>query len=134
MANDERQDVSDVFEPLLDLLLRAQEPPARDVPTIKGPPAKVAALDMLRELQSGTISRDHLGEDYSIYLTDERVKGAKERLGRLGEPVKIEAEPPSERGGMEVALVHFTFKAGKIKALMYRTPDGKIQEFLVYKE
>jgi hypothetical protein len=35
---------------------------------------------------------------------------------------------------MEVVLVHFTFKAGKIKALMYRTPDGKIQEYLVYKE
>ena len=31
-------------------------------------------------------------------------------------------------------MVHFTFKAGKVKALMYRTPDGKVQEFLIYKD
>jgi len=31
-------------------------------------------------------------------------------------------------------MVHFTFKSGKVKGLMYRTPDGKIQEFLIYKE
>lgn len=134
MANDERQDASDVFEPLLELLLKAQEPPKPDVPAIKGPPAKVAALDLFRELQSGKVNRDCLGEDYSLYLTEERVKGAKERLGPLGEPTKVEVDPTAERGGMEVAMVHFTFKNSKMKGLMYRTPDGKIQEFLIYKE
>ena len=134
MANDERRDAGDVFEPLLELLLKAQEPPAPDVPKIKGPGPKDAALDMLRQLQRGEIRRDGLGDDYSIYLTDERVKGAKERLGPLGEPTKMEVEPTAERGGMEVAMVHFTFKSGKVKGLMYRTPDGKIQEFLIYKE
>ena len=36
---------------------------------------------------------------------------------------------------MEVVTVHFTFKSGKkVKGLMYRTPDGKVQEFLIYKD
>ena len=134
MANAEHQDAGDVFEPLLDLLIRSQEPPAPDVPAIKGPPAKVAALDLLRELQAGQVSRDSLGEEFNLFLTDERVKGAKDRLGPLGEPTKVNVDPASERGGMEVAMVHFTFKSQKIKALMYRTPDGKVQEFLIYKD
>jgi CubicO group peptidase (beta-lactamase class C family) len=134
MANSEHQDAGDIHEPLLELLMKAQEPPAPDVPAIKGPPARAAALDMLRELQSGSIRRDALGEDFSLFLTEGRVNGAKERLRPLGEPVKVEVDTPGERGGMEVAMVHFTFKAGKVKALMYRTPDGKVQEFLIYKD
>jgi D-alanyl-D-alanine carboxypeptidase len=134
MTNSEFQDASDLHEPLVSLLLQSLEPPAPDVPKINGAGPKEAALDMLRQLQKGEINRGALGEDYSIYLTDERVKGAKDRLGPLGEPEKIEADATSERGGMEVALVHFTFKGVKVKALMYRSPDGKIQEYLVYKE
>ena len=134
MTNSEYTDAGDIQEPLLALLLKATEPPAPDVPKIKGPGPKDAALDMLRQLQRGEVKRDALGEDYSLFLTDERVKGAKERLGPLGDPDKVEADPTSERGGMEVAMVHFTFKGVKIKGLMYRSPDGKVQEFLIYKE
>jgi D-alanyl-D-alanine carboxypeptidase len=134
MTNAEQEDAGELFEPLLALLLQALEPPAPDVPKIKGSPAKVAALDLFRELQSGKITRESLGEDYSTFLTEERVKGAKDRLGPLGEPEKVDTDPASERGGMEVTTTHFTFKGVKIKALMYRSPDGKVQEFLVYKE
>ena len=134
MANCEHEDASDIHDPLLAVLLKAQGPPAPDVPKVNGPGPKEAARDMLRQLQRGEIKRDSLGEEYSVFLTAERVKGAKERLGPLGEPDKVEADPTSERGGMEVALVHFTFKGRKIKALMYRTPDGKVQEYLVFKE
>ena len=45
----------------------------------------------------------------------------------------MELDPAYERGGMEVVTVHFTFKKLKVKALLYRTPDGKVQEFLLYK-
>lgn len=134
MANAEHQDASDLNEPLVELLLKAQEPPAPDVPKVRGPGPKEAAKDMLRQLQKGEVKRDQLGEDYSVFLTDERVKGAKERLGPLGEPEKVEADPASERGGMEVVVVHFTFKDKKLKTLMYRSPDGKVQEFLIFKE
>jgi CubicO group peptidase (beta-lactamase class C family) len=133
MANSEHQDASDLFDPLFALLLRAQggEP---EVPKVKGPPAKDAALELLCQFQSGEIKRDNLGDEYSHFLTAERVRGAKERLKPLGEPVRVEADPPSERGGMEVVVVHFTFQTKKVKGLMYRTPDGKVQEFLVYKD
>lgn len=134
MTNTEFKDAGDLHEPLFDLLLRAQTPAGPDVPAIKGPPAKVAALDLFRELQSGKVSRDFLGEDYNEFLTDDRVNGARERLGPLGEPSKVDVDPASERGGMEVVTVHFTFKDLKLKASMYRTPDGKVQQFLIFKE
>lgn len=133
MANAEHLDAGDIYEALLELLLQA-EAAAPDVPKVRGPGPKEAALDLLHQLQAGAVKRDNLGEEYSLYLTADRVRGAKERLGPLGEPVKVEADPPSERGGMEVTQVHFTFKTGKkVKALLYRSPDGKVQEFLLYK-
>jgi D-alanyl-D-alanine carboxypeptidase len=134
MSNDEHRDLTDMYMPLLDLLLRAQTPPKKFVPRIDGPPAREAALDLLHQLQKGELKREKLGADYDMYLTAERVKGAKDRLGPLGEPMVVDAEAPGERGGMEVVTVHFTFKDRKIKGLMYRTPDGKIQEFLIYKD
>jgi hypothetical protein len=88
---------------------------------------------MLHQLQSGDIKRGALGDDYSHYLTPARVEGAKNRLKPLGEPDTAIVESVSERGGMEVTLIRFTFKAVKVKALLYRTPDGKIQEFLLFK-
>jgi D-alanyl-D-alanine carboxypeptidase len=132
MGNCDHQDAGDIHEPLMDLLLRT-EAPAPDVPKVRGPASKEAALDLLHQLQSGEIKREDLGKDYSHYLTADRVRGAKARLGPLGEPEKVELDPAYERGGMEVVTVHFTFKKLKLKALMYRTPDGKVQQFLVYK-
>jgi D-alanyl-D-alanine carboxypeptidase len=133
MSNCDHQEADGINEVLVDLLTKAQPAPAVDVPKIKGPAAKDAALALLKQLQSGEVKRDALGEDYSVYLTADRVRGAKERLGPLGEPTSIQAEPPAERGGMEVVMVHFSFKSAKINGLMYRSPDGKIQEFLIYK-
>jgi CubicO group peptidase (beta-lactamase class C family) len=133
MSNCEHQDLGEVNEVILDLLLKAQPAETPDVPKIKGPAAKEAALDLLHQLQKGEVKREALGEDYSVYLTADRVRGAKEHLGPLGEPTDVTAHPPAERGGMEVVVVVFTFKTGKIKGLMYRSPDGKIQEFLIYK-
>jgi len=67
-------------------------------------------------------------------LTDEKIRGAKERLQPLGEPTKIEVERTAERGGMEVARVRFTFKNAVLSASMYRTPDGIIQQFFINKD
>ena len=132
MSNGDHQDAGDIDQVLVDLLIKA-ESSAPDVPKIRGPRAKDAAIAMLQQLQSGEVKREELGEEYSHFLTAERVRGAKERLGPLGEASKVDVEAPSERGGMEVVIVHFTFKSTKLKALMYRSPDGKIQEFLIYK-
>jgi len=133
MSNCDHQDAGDLNDALVALLLKSQPPAAADVPRVSGPTAKEAALDILHQLQSGEVKRDNLGEEYSHYLTAERVRGAKERLGPLGEPDSVELDPAYERGGMEVVTVHFTFKKLKVKAMMYRTPDGKMQQFLLYK-
>lgn len=133
MSNCDHLDAGDMNDLLVDLLLKTQPPAAADVPKVSGPAAKEAAIDMLHQLQTGEVKRDNLGEEYSHYLTAERVQGAKQRLGPLGEPESVELDPAYERGGMEVVKVHFTFKTLKMKAMMYRTPDGKMQQFLLYK-
>ena len=35
---------------------------------------------------------------------------------------------------MEVASIHFAFKSAALGGLLYRTPDGKIQQFLIRKQ
>jgi CubicO group peptidase (beta-lactamase class C family) len=102
------------------------------VPTIAGLPASEAAKRFLKSLMAGSVDRRQLGEEYSIFLTDEKIQRALAKLKEYGEPEKIQTDNPSERGGMEVTVTRFDFKTGTFKALMYRTPDGKIQEFLVF--
>ena len=133
MTNGEHLDAGSLNRTLVTLLLEAEAGGAPAVPTIKGPAPKEVALDLLHQLQAGEVKRDALGEEFSHFLTPARVAGAKERLKALGEPDKVEVETTYERGGMEVAVVRFTFKTVKAKALLYRTPDGKIQEFLLTK-
>lgn len=133
LSNAEHLDTEDMNTALLGLLRGSLTPPGRDVPKISGPPAKEVALDLFHQLQAGEVKRESLGDDYNQFLSQERVRGAKDKLKALGEPDKVETEPPSERGGMEVVQIHFTFKTVKLKALLYRSPDGKVQEFLIYK-
>ncbi len=47
-----------------------------------------------------------------------------------GEVSQAEAGPISERGGMEVSTVRLLLGSTPARTLMYRTPDGKVQEFL----
>lgn len=100
-------------------------------PTINGPDAVTAAKTLFRALQVGTVDRSTLAEEYSHFLSAEKVADAATRLGPLGEPAAVELRGQSERGGMEVSLVLFRFEGLAVRALMYRTPDGKIEEFLL---
>ncbi len=133
MTNSEHLDAGSINDALSVLLIKAGAPKAPAIPKVKGPAAKDAALDLLHQLQSGKVQRDNLGEEFSLYLSPQRVGEAKDRLKALGEPEKVEVESTSERGGMEVTGIRFTFKTRKVKASLYRTPDGKIQQFLLYK-
>ena len=85
-------------------------------------------------MQAGKVDRDKLGEEFGLFLTDERLQAAAPRLKALGEPEKVEVVSVSERGGMEVASIHFTFKTAELGGLLYRTPDGKIQQLLFRKQ
>lgn len=115
---------------ILDLLL---EDPVT-LPTVSGPPAAEAASRFLRELQNGKIDRNRLGAAYARFLGADETAAAARRLKPLGRPRKTEVIGSHERGGMEVTETRFTFKSTTLVALMYRTPDGIIQEYLINKE
>ena len=105
--------------------------PADVLPVISGPPALEAGEQFLRSLQRGKIDRGLLGEEFNWFLTDEKISGAAARLKPYGKITKAEKESQWERGGMEVSVIRFSFKTGSLKGLMYRSPEGKIQQFLV---
>jgi D-alanyl-D-alanine carboxypeptidase len=132
LANSENAEVSQIHTAILNLVLRDRAG-GPDIPKVKGPPAKEAALDFLHQMQEGQIKRGNLGEEFNIYLSQERVDGARDRLKAFGEPDKVEIEDTAERGGMEVSVVRFVFKTTSVKALLYRSPDGKIQQLLLLK-
>jgi CubicO group peptidase (beta-lactamase class C family) len=135
LANTDHVSPSKLQTELVGLVLKDQserEGPA--VPKIHGPPAKEAAIDFLHQMQSGSVERAKLGDEFNWYLNDERVRAGGGRLKDLGEPEKIEVVNTAERGGMEVARVRFVFKKATVIGSMYRTPDGKIQQILFYKE
>jgi D-alanyl-D-alanine carboxypeptidase len=100
---------------------------------VSGPPAEDVARAVFEAVQSGRVDRDRFGADFNLFLTDARLLAASARLRPLGAPTDVQVEGTKERGGMEEAVVHFTFGAKKLQALMSRTVDGKVQQFLIYK-
>jgi CubicO group peptidase (beta-lactamase class C family) len=105
--------------------------PVAPVPVIAGPPSSEVATTLFRQFQQGHVDRSLLGEEYSWFLTDARLASTSARLAALGEPTRIEPGSPAERGGMEVTVTRFVFANKTLGGLMYRTPDGKVQEFLI---
>ncbi len=88
---------------------------------------------MLAAYQAGKVDRALLGEEFSFFLTEAKLRTASLKLQPYGEPEKADLESTNERGGMEVSVVRFTFAKGTLRGLMYRTPDGKVQQFFVSK-
>jgi CubicO group peptidase (beta-lactamase class C family) len=114
---------------VLGLLLKS---PAT-VPAVAASPARETARNFFRSLQQGKLDRKQLGEEFSIFLDEEKLRGAAARLKSYGNPQAVEVEELTERGGMEVSHLRLVFPKGTLRGLMYRSPDGKIQEFFVDK-
>jgi hypothetical protein len=102
-------------------------------PAIAGPPAAEAAKALFLALQSGAVDRTALGGEFNWFLTDGKIKGASARLKPYGAPAAVTVTSIGERGGMEVSTSELKFAAGALQTLMYRTPDGKVQQFFVSK-
>lgn len=135
LSNTEHVSAAKLRGELFRLLLKdveAQDAPP--VPKVAGVGPKEAVLGLIKDMAEGKVDRTKLGEEYSVYLTDERVKAGGARLKALGEPQKVEVRGTNERGGMEVATVILTYKTATVRASLYRTPDGKIQQLLYYAE
>jgi len=95
-----------------------------------GAPALEAARKFLTELEKGTVDRATLGADFSAFLTADKVAAARRALNAMGPISKIRVAGVRERGEMEVATVQFAVGSTNAIGVMYRTTDGKVQEFL----
>lgn len=105
--------------------------PAADAPTVKGPAAREVALMLLAQMRTGEVDRALLGDEYNAFLTPARLAVMAEALVDAGEVTDVQPGPIRERGGMEVSTLTFNVGTTPASTLMYRTPDGKVQEFLV---
>ena len=126
LTNDGRTDLSDIHDRLVGLVVDA---PA-EIPVIAGPAPEVAARKIFEQLQRGKVDRDLVGEDLAGYFHDARVAKAAPRLRALGQP-KIKVGRRSERGGWEVSRFDFVFADRTLEATMFRSPDGRIRQFML---
>jgi len=127
LVNTEGGSPGELYQQLLGLVVGT----ATTVPDVQGPPANEVGLALFRQMQRGELDRTALGEELSAYIDDARLQEAAPRLRALGEPKSVEIAERRERGGMEVASLRFVFADRTVKAMLYRTPDGKVQEFLL---
>lgn len=109
---------------------RAQTP--MTPPTPKGLGAVAMATSFFNHLQRGQVNRALLSPDYKAFLTPRRVKQAATSLAPLGEVTRAELLGLSERGGMQVATVRLTMGNRSATTVMYRRPDGVLEEFLMW--
>ena len=118
----------------------AMQPPAGSapakppVPAVAGMTAEQAARMMFKSLQTGTVDRRILSEEHNFFLSEERLRRAATSLRPLGEPDSVQTGAPRERGGLEVTSTRFIFPGLVVRGLMYRRPDGTIEEFLVTRQ
>ena len=89
LTNSEHLNPGAIHNTILRLLIDdLKKPAAPGVPKVEGPPPKEAALDFLHQMQSGKVDRGKLGEEFGVFLTDDRLKRggpAAEGPGRAGD-------------------------------------------------
>lgn len=128
LSNELGSDPFDLSRAILKLVL---DDPKAHPPKVDGPPAKEVVRALLAQMQSGTLDRARLGADYGAYVTDARLRAAAAALAPLGTPRSVDLESTSERGGMEVTRFRIAFEKKKIGAVMFRSPQGKVEELLL---
>ena len=104
----------------------------RTPPTPRGLGVVAMAVSFFNDLQHGKVDRAMLSADYAAFLTPQRVRQAAMSLAPLGEVTRAELLGMSERGGMQVATVRLTAGNRTVNTLMYRRPDGVLEEFLMW--
>ena len=91
LTNTEHIPADSLHSTILNLLLDDQKKQGTPhVPKVNGPSPIEAALNFFHQMQAGKVDRDKLGEEFGLFLTDERLKAAAPRLKALGEPDKVE--------------------------------------------
>lgn len=131
LSNSEGGSPAAVAEAIGKVLLKEHRPPP---PKVEGAPAKDVAREMFLSMQSGKIDRTKLAREFDTFLTDEMLKGAAKRLAPYGPPKSVDIDRQGMRGGIEASVVKITFPSGPpLDASMYRSLDGKVEQFLLSK-
>jgi CubicO group peptidase (beta-lactamase class C family) len=112
---------------LTSLLLKAES----NVPQVSGLSAVETVKKVFAQLQAGAVDRSQFGDEFNVYMTDEKLAGAAQRLKRFGNPKSVEVTRIRERGGMEVTTTSLIFDKQTLEVLMYRAPQGRIEEFFI---
>jgi len=130
LSNSDFSPIGELNQQLVSMLL----PKGVDAPIVAGVSAEAAAKKFLADLERGTADRSTLDDDFNFYLTADKLAAAKRAFGALGPISNVRVVGTSERGGAEVSRV--LFDVGKTRAIgvMFRAPNGKIQEFLISRE
>jgi hypothetical protein len=84
-------------------------PAAKDV---EDPAVTVRAKDALHRVQTGTVDRAQLAEEYNAALTDATLTKAKTQLAALGEPQDFNFEGKAVRGNVTAYVYRVKFPQG----------------------
>jgi len=101
------------------------------VPRVQGPAVTNQVQALFTQLRRGRIDRSLLGEEFNLFLTDQKVTAAAARLKPYRTLKRTEVTNTHERGGMEVTTTLLRFNNGTLRVLMYRRPNGKVEQFFV---
>jgi CubicO group peptidase (beta-lactamase class C family) len=102
-------------------------------PRVAGLTAAEAARKMFVEMQAGKLERANLSDGFNFFLDDEKLRKASAKLKSFGAPTAVNVIGAAERGGMEATFVEIVFPNASLKVSMFRSTDGKIQQFLIRK-
>jgi hypothetical protein len=114
-------------ETLTTLLLKEES----NIPKIAGAPALEVVKKVFAQFQSSSVDRKQFGDEFNVFLSEAKLASASKRLKALGKPRTTELLRTSERGGMEVTTTRLKFATMEVDVLMYRMPNGSIEQFFI---
>jgi len=94
------------------------------------PDAASLTRTWLTQLAEGKIDRTALTADFDAFMTPQRLAEAAASLAPLGAP-DVANTRAVLRGGLIVNVLTVTYKTKSLRALLYRTLDGKIAELFL---
>jgi hypothetical protein len=98
---------------------------------VEDPAVTGRAKDALHRVQTGTIDRAQLAEEYNHALTDDTLQKAQTQLGSLGEPAEFAFEGKAVRGNVTAYVYHVKFVQGAdLDEMIAFDPTNKIVRML----
>lgn len=84
------------------------------------------------QLRDGTLDRSLLTSDANAYFTPQAIADYAASLQPLGTPTAFQQTNATERGGMSYRFYAVQTASKSLTVSIFMTPDGKIDQFLVY--